>query len=99
MLRTRKMHPSSAQSMEGAKYVSQYDVCMYSRTPKDIQSTTLVAARGLGSGSGPGVRPRRDQEMRQPTHRPAAVYSRSVGSGCTIAWGFKSVSQLVLGYS
>ena len=34
--------------MEGAKYVSQYDVCMYSRTPKDIQSTTLVAARGLG---------------------------------------------------
>ena len=78
------------------QYFSQR--CLYVQEhPKSIQSTTLVAARGLGSGSGPGVRPRR--EMRQPTHRPAAVYSRSIGSSCTIAWGFKSVSQLVLGYS
>ena len=30
-----------------------------SRTPQNIQSTTLVAARGLGPGSGPGVRLRR----------------------------------------
>ena len=57
------------------------DVCMSQEHPQQysqlsIQSTTLVAARGLGSGSGPGVRPRR--EMRQPTHRPAAVYSRSI---------------------
>jgi hypothetical protein len=74
--------------------MSVSDVCMFKNTPK-VFSPRLWSLRGVW-GPAPGRASGRGGIDAIADTPSAAVYNRSVGSGCTIAWGFKSVSQLVL---